>query len=143
MTDYQDHFGFCAAQIFKQLYDSFPVAIAFSSDDLLGKRIEIEKYWELQREETNVRDMIEVLENTGHIDDATRKNARDKLEVLNKEIQSKRDEISVHRKILDGTRHFLEEEGYIRCDGYERYQLTEKGLNHIGKAFSDSSIKDK
>ena len=141
MADYREHFGFYADQILRQLYGNFPVAVEISSDDLLGKRIEIEKYWELQREETTVRDMIEVLENTGHIDEATRQNARDKLEVLNRDIQVKRDEISVHRKILDGTRLFLQEEGYIRCDGYERYQLTEKGLSHLGKSFSDNSIK--
>jgi hypothetical protein len=140
MSDYHEHFGFYAAQIFSQLLESFPIPIAISSDDILGKRIEIERFWELQREETNVRDMIEVLENTGHIDDVTRNNSREKLEVLNREIKSKRDEITEHRKILEGTQKFLEAESYILNDGYDRYQLTEKGLNHISKKFSGSKL---
>lgn len=43
-------------------------------------------------------------------------------------------------KVWDGTIVFLKAEGYIR-EVEEKYQLTEKGLGHLHKRFSDAQIQ--
>jgi len=142
MSTTLDQFGLYAATILNNLYDVIPVRSAISIGGLIKEYVEFEAFWTLQREESTLTSLSELLEKAGVMDEPRRIKAKERLQKIQDEIRTQRNEIKKQEEIVEGTIHFLEAEGYIRNDGEDRFQLSEKGFVHLHKEFKDSNISD-
>jgi hypothetical protein len=143
MSQNINQFALYSAKIFELLYDSFPVPLSISKDEVIAQYLTFDQDKELKelKMQQGIAE-ISIMTEDEELKARAIKNMPAFAASVAKLKQKQRLDRNQQEEIYGGTLTFLLCEGIIRECNRGTYQLTSKGFSHLNKSFKDGSINE-